>query len=60
MKKAQILQLGEHRNPNDILLQWAAISNKIGWQVTAEELQQFDGLISPELITFILLKQKEE
>lgn len=50
----------KHRTPDEIFLQFCAISFKIGYPLTLNELAQFRGLISEELIEFILNKQKEE
>lgn len=49
----------KHRTVDEIILQWAAITNQMGILVTMGELKQFGDLISDELITFILLKQFE-
>lgn len=50
------LEYTKHRDADQILIEWAAASTAIGFKVTAGELLQFEGLVKPETITFILLK----
>jgi hypothetical protein len=48
------------RTPDEIFLQFCAISFKIGYPLTLTELNQFRGVISDELIQFVLDKQTKE
>jgi len=50
------------QTPDQIILRWASLQNELGFPVRINDLEQFNqngSLVSKDLITFIMLKQKE-